>query len=84
MASPHTAGVAALIVSQFGKLGSDGDVKMSPGQVESYLLDSTVDIGLTGYDKCFGHGRIDALRAVKKQTSRVYDATAPACPEYQE
>jgi subtilisin family serine protease len=84
MASPHAAGVAALIVSQFGKLGSDGDVKMSPGQVESYLLDSTVDIGLTGYDKCFGHGRIDALRAVKKQTSRAYDATAPACPEYQE
>ena len=29
MASPHTAGVAALIVSQFGKMGADGDVKMA-------------------------------------------------------
>jgi subtilisin family serine protease len=84
MASPHTAGVAALIVSQFGKLGSDGDVKMSPTDVEAYLQGSTVDIGLPGYDECFGHGRIDALRAVKKQTSTASDATAPACPEYQE
>src|SRR3712207_2989739 len=29
MASPHAAGVAALIVSQFGYVGRDGDVKMS-------------------------------------------------------
>ena len=84
MASPHTAGIAALIVSQFGKLGTDGDVKMSPTQVEAYLQGSTVDIGLSGYDECFGHGRIDALRAVQKQTSRVYDSVAPDCPEYQE
>jgi lantibiotic leader peptide-processing serine protease len=84
MASPHTAGVAALIVSQFGKLGTDGDVKMSPTQVEAYLQGSTVDIGLSGYDECFGHGRIDALRAVTKQTSSVVDTSAPACPEYQE
>jgi subtilisin family serine protease len=84
MASPHTAGVAALIVSQFGKLGPDGDVKMPPAQVESYLKGSSVDIGLQGYDECFGYGRIDALRAVTKQTSTVYDPAAPACPEYQE
>lgn len=84
MASPHTAGVAALIVSQFGTLGADGDVKMSPSQVEAYLQGSTVDIGLAGYDECYGHGRIDALRAVRKQTSNAYDASAPACPEYGE
>ena len=84
MASPHTAGVAALIVSQFGKLGSDGDVKMSLGAVTDRLQSSAVDIGLPGYDECFGHGRIDAARAVQKQTSPVYDASAPACPEYQE
>ena len=84
MASPHAAGVAALIVSQFGKLGPDGDVKIAPGSVASRLIESAVDIGLPGYDECFGYGRIDALRAVQKQTSAVYDATAPACPEYQE
>jgi subtilisin family serine protease len=84
MASPHTAGVAALIVSQFGVLGADGDVVMSPTSVESYLQGTTIDIGLSGYDECFGHGRIDALRAVQHVTSKAYDASAPFCPEYNE
>ena len=82
MASPHTAGVAALIVSQFGKLGSDGDVQLSPTKVEQYLQSTTVDQGLPGYDECFGNGRINALRAVTRDTSGVYDATAPFCEEY--
>jgi subtilisin family serine protease len=81
MASPHAAGVAALIVSQYGTLGQDGDVKLSPQQVEAYLQGTTVDIGLPGYDECFGHGRIDALRAVTHDTSRAR-AEAPSCPEY--
>ncbi|MBW3650948.1 MAG: S8 family serine peptidase, partial [Actinobacteria bacterium] len=40
MASPHAAGVAALIVSQFGRIRTDAgepDVVMRPQQVESYL-----------------------------------------------
>jgi lantibiotic leader peptide-processing serine protease len=41
MASPHAAGVAALIVSMFGKLGSPNG-KMSPGRVKAYL-DQTAD-----------------------------------------
>jgi subtilisin family serine protease len=87
MASPHAAGVAALIVSQFGRVGNDAgetDVVMRPQEVESYLQSSTIDQGLTGYDKCFGNGRIDALRAVTHATSRLYDPTAPPCPEYAE
>jgi subtilisin family serine protease len=84
MASPHAAGVAALIVSQFGTLGSDGDVKMPPQKVEQYLQSTTIDQGLPGYDECFGNGRIDALRAVTHDTSRVYDSSAPFCPEYAE
>jgi subtilisin family serine protease len=84
MASPHAAGVAALIVSEYGTLGADGDVQMSPTKVEAYLQDTTVDIGIRGYDECFGNGRIDALRAVTHDTSRAYDATAPDCPEYSE
>ena len=59
-------------------------MKLSPTKVESYLQASTVDIGLAGYDECFGHGRIDALRAVLRQTARVTDAAAPHCPEYAE
>ena len=81
MAAPHAAGVAALIISQYGTVGSDGDVKMPPQTVEAYLQGTTVDLGLTGYDECFGHGRIDALRAVTHDTSRLREANQP-CPEY--
>ncbi len=84
MASPHAAGVAALIISQFGTIGSDGDVKLSPTKVEAYLQATAIDQGLPGYDKCFGNGRIDALRAVKHDTSKAYDSSAPFCPEYEE
>jgi subtilisin family serine protease len=84
MASPHAAGVAALIVSEFGTLGADGDVVMSPTKVEQYLQGTAIDIGLAGYDECFGNGRIDALRAVLHDTSSAYDAAAPFCPEYDE
>jgi subtilisin family serine protease len=84
MASPHAAGVAALIVSQFGRLGPDGDVKLSPQTVENLMAGTAVDIGLPGYDECFGAGRIDALRAVTKDTSGVRDESAPHCPEYAE
>jgi lantibiotic leader peptide-processing serine protease len=84
MASPHAAGVAALIVSEFGALGSEGDVSMSPTKVEQYLQGTAIDIGLSGYDECFGNGRIDALRAVLHDTSAAYDASAPFCPEYAE
>ena len=84
MASPHAAGVAALIVSQFGKLGRDGDVELSPDRVEEILERSAIDLGLAGYDTCFGNGRIDALRAIERDFSARYDATAPFCPEYTE
>jgi lantibiotic leader peptide-processing serine protease len=84
MASPHAAGVAALIVSQFGKLGRNGDVELSPDRVEEILERSAIDLGLTGYDTCFGNGRIDALRAIERDFSARYDAAAPFCPEYTE
>jgi subtilisin family serine protease len=84
MASPHAAGVAALIVSQFGYLGADGDWKMEVTKVESILQATAIDIGLKGYDECFGNGRIDALRAVQGATGKSYDNTAPPCPEYAE
>ncbi len=82
MASPHAAGVAALIVSQFGRLGSDGDVKLPPQTVENYMQSTAVDIGRPGYDECFGAGRVDALRAVTQDTSAARDESAPFCPEY--
>jgi subtilisin family serine protease len=84
MASPHAAGVAALIVSQFGKVGGGGDVRLAPTRVQALLETTAVDIGLAGYDECFGNGRIDALRAVTGDTSAASDPSAPHCPEYTE
>jgi subtilisin family serine protease len=64
MASPHAAGVAALIESRYGKVGANGDVELKPDQVQSKLQSTATDIGARGYDGFFGWGRIDALRAV--------------------
>jgi subtilisin family serine protease len=84
MASPHAAGVAALIASQFGTAGADGDVVISPSKVTSILQRTAIDIGKSGYDECFGYGRIDALRAVRDQHAPLVDKSAPFCPEYGE
>jgi lantibiotic leader peptide-processing serine protease len=64
MASPHAAGVAALIESRYGKSGANGDVEMKPDQVQAKLQGTATDIGAKGYDQYFGYGRIDALRAI--------------------
>jgi hypothetical protein len=42
MASPHVAGVAAMIVSRYGNLNSPQNGKMRPNQVKAYL-DQTAD-----------------------------------------
>jgi subtilisin family serine protease len=78
MASPHAAGVAALIVSQFGK--------MMPGRVQA-MLNQTADpmacpenpfragtnyeatcTGGEGYNSFYGHGQINAFNAVTHTT----------------
>ena len=47
MASPHTTGVVALIISQFGtKKGNS--IVMSPAAVQKILYKTTVDIGANG------------------------------------
>jgi subtilisin family serine protease len=37
MASPHVAGVAALVISRFGTTSNAGNGKMRPGTVEAYI-----------------------------------------------
>lgn len=80
MASPHTTGLAALIVSQFGRADASG-WSLAPNKVTKKLVKTVVDIGTRGRDKCFGLGRIDALRAVMNTTTYAYDSSAPACAE---
>ena len=57
MASPHAAGVAALII---GKSGGS----LSPQQVARRLQQSADDLGSPGRDPAFGFGRVNAYKAV--------------------
>jgi len=57
MATPHAAGVAALIV---GKNGGS----MKPAQLEAVLRKSADDLGKPGKDDYYGYGRVNAYRAV--------------------
>jgi subtilisin family serine protease len=57
MASPAVAGVAALIIGQFGRIG--------PAAVEARLRSSADDLGKPGNDDFYGGGRVNALRAIQ-------------------
>ncbi len=70
MAAPHVAGVFALMKSVNPGLTPDNiDTLLAAGRL-------TVDIGAPGRDNSFGHGLIDALKAV--QAAQNIGGTAPA------
>lgn len=56
-ATPHVAGVAALVISMNSSL--------SAPEVELILRQSTDDLGANGFDNRTGFGRINALKAVQ-------------------
>lgn len=58
MASPHVAGLAALIWSAEPSLTHDG--------VRQIIRDTADDLGSAGYDIFFGYGRINAWAALEK------------------
>jgi subtilisin family serine protease len=77
MAAPHATGVAALIISRYGDLQNPQNGKMRPQQVQAYL-EHTADpqpcdepncTGGEGYNSYYGHGQVNALRAVTHDTS---------------
>src|SRR5213594_1125517 len=57
MASPAVAGVAALIIGKFGRIG--------PAAVEARLRASADDLGKPGNDDFYGGGRVNAFRATQ-------------------
>jgi subtilisin family serine protease len=57
MATPHAAGVAALLWAAKPSLTADG--------VESTLKSTCVDLGAAGYDTTFGYGLVDARAALR-------------------
>ncbi len=56
MATPHVAGLAALLISRYPDY--------SPARVASAILDNAVDLGAPGWDERYGCGRIDAAAAL--------------------
>lgn len=62
MASPHVAGVAALVLAYGNAAGGDGVT--SPEEMRTALQSSADDLGATGRDDTFGHGIINAHQAL--------------------
>lgn len=72
--APVTAGVAALVMA--------ANPSLSTAQVEQILKSTAKDLGASGYDVYFGHGRVDAAAAVAAAmstsgTTAPQDTTAP-------
>lgn len=70
--SPVTAGVVALMMAAKSTLPNT--------QVESLLYSTAVDLGAAGRDPYYGHGRVDAARAVLAAAgaTETADTQAPA------
>jgi hypothetical protein len=76
MASPHAAGVAALIMSQFGKMPQGAVQAMLTGTADAmacppnpfnpgppFIFQATC-VGGGGYNGFYGHGQVNAFSAV--------------------
>lgn len=57
MATPHIAGVAALIL--------DANPALSVAKIDSIIEVTSLDLGASGKDNTYGAGRVDALAAVQ-------------------
>ncbi|MBN1248403.1 MAG: S8 family serine peptidase [Anaerolineae bacterium] len=67
MASPHVAGLAALIIAA-GAGDANGDGCVSNLEVRQRLIDTAEDLGTPGWDAHFGYGLVDALASVETVT----------------
>ena len=56
MASPQVAGLAALIIGV--------DPSLTPAQVRQIIRDGAIDLGPAGFDRGYGHGRIDVINSL--------------------
>ncbi len=79
-ASPHAAGIAALVMQAERKANPGGSKSYIAGQVFNALRDTAVDVGSAGFDNVYGYGRVDALAAVAatgllSTTSFIVDST---------
>ena len=70
MASPHVAGVAALIIAA-GYSDYNGDGVVNKRDVRAILNASAIDLGTTGRDTKYGFGLVNALSAVQLASSDI-------------
>ncbi len=56
-ATPHVAGLAALILS--------ADPTLTPTEVRQIIRDGAIDLGPAGFDRGYGWGRIDAINSLQ-------------------
>ncbi len=65
MASPHVAGVVALILSTpVGVADANGNGRWDPDEVQTKLQNTATDLGAAGYDNLYGWGLVNAVAAV--------------------
>lgn len=67
MASPHVAGLAALLLS--------ANPLLTNKQVARLIEDTATDLGPPGKDEFFGYGRIDAYGAVRSATTGIMSSS---------
>lgn len=72
LSSPVAAGVAALMMA--------ANPSMQNTDIENTLFSTALDLGASGWDPYYGHGRIDAAAAVQAVVSNIpeMDTEAPA------
>jgi len=69
-ASPNTAGVAALVMA--------ANPELLPTDVMAVITNTATDLGTSGWDPYYGHGRVDALAAVQLAANvETSDTAAP-------
>ncbi|MFQ5494953.1 MAG: S8 family serine peptidase [Phycisphaerae bacterium] len=65
-ASPHVAGLAALLLSV--------DATLTPAEVRQLIRDGAIDMGPPGFDIGYGFGRVDAINSLSLLTPCVTNA----------
>lgn len=68
--SPIVAGTAALVMA--------ANSNLTPADIDRILTSTATDLGSAGYDQYFGHGRVDAAKAVA--AARTFVATDSQAP----
>jgi hypothetical protein len=63
-AAPFVAGIAAAINIVYGSGGADQDTAAWADKVKRRLADTAEDLGSPGFDGVWGHGRVNARRAI--------------------